>query len=182
MSDHDGDEVTFNIQPSASPFPGFKDASAYFIIIKQSNTAAVVKLAKSIQDVFEPGDQLTLSITAEDGRLTTRSEVFLTIEEKQHLDPIPDSFNPLLPHLNNRERIPEDTESTTTKDELQIEVTEMTPKESAQAMTTMWSVIVGKVHFMTIMCTRWRFDIYTQKQNFTYQKNHEKIPWNFVYI
>ena len=176
MSDHDGDEVTFNIQPSASPFPGFKDASAYFIIIKQSNTAAVVKLAKSIQDVFEPGDQLTLSITAEDGRLTTRSEVFLTIEEKQHLDPIPDSFNPLLPHLNNRERIPEDTESTTTKDELQIEVTEMTPKESAQAMTTMWSVIVGKVHFMTIMCTRWRFDIYTQKQNFTYQKNHEKIP------
>ena len=145
VSDHDGDEVTFNIEKSASPFPGFKDASAYFIIIKQSNTAAVVKLAKSIEDVFAPGDQLTLSITAKDGRLTTRSEVFLTIDEKQHLDPIPDSFNPLLPHLNNRERIPEDTNPgvTTTKDELQIEVTEMTPKESAQAMTTMWSVIVA---------------------------------------
>ena len=70
VSDHDGDEVTFNIEKSASPFPGFKDASAYFIIIKQSNTAAVVKLAKSIEDVFAPGDQLTLSITAKDGRLT----------------------------------------------------------------------------------------------------------------
>ena len=31
------------------------------------------------------------------------------------------------------------------------------------------------IHFMTVLYTRWRFDIYTQEQNFTYQKNHEKI-------
>ena len=28
---------------------------------------------------------------------------------------------------------------------------------------------------MTVLYTRWRFGIYTQEQNFAYQKNHEKI-------
>ena len=145
VTDHSGGDVTFQIQPSASPFPGYKDGSPYFIIIKQSNKAAVIKLATPINGILKPGDPLTLSVTAANAKLTTRVEIFLTIEEKQHQDDllpdIPDSFNPLLPHLNNRESIPE--EPTTTKDDLQIEVTEMTPKESAQAKSSMWAIIVA---------------------------------------
>ena len=71
-----------------------------------SNSSAIVKLATSIENVFNPGDQLGLSIITKGAQIPHRSEVYIVIHEKQYQEPIPDSFNPLLPHLNNRETIP----------------------------------------------------------------------------
>ena len=140
MSDTN-EKVTFTIEPP-SAFGGFRDASPYFVVIPISNSSAIVRLAKSIENEFKPGDQLGLSIITNNGQIPHRSEVYIVIVEKQHQGLDHDSFNPLLPHLNNRETIPVEDGETSTKEQEQVEVTEMTPKESAQQKTTMYAVIV----------------------------------------
>lgn len=157
VTDHDGDEVMFNIEQSGAALQGlsFHDGSPYFLIQKRNNEG-IVRLAKPLTESFEPGDQLTLSITGMDNvsKITSRSEVFIIVDEKSHDDPsgfnqFDGFFSP--PVLNQRPLIPtaqaesSTTSKTTTKDF-------MTPEEisTAQYASTKIYVIILVPTFIVV--------------------------------
>lgn len=87
VTDHDGDEVMFAIEQSSASLQGlsFHDGSPYFVIQKRNNEG-LVRLSKPLSESFQAGDKLTLSITGMDNvsKITSRSEVYIIVDEKSH--------------------------------------------------------------------------------------------------
>lgn len=94
VNDQEGDTVEFAIESSSAGFQSFRDASGYFTIAKRGNEG-IVRLARSLMDDFKPGDKLTLSITGRNGLspITSRTEVFVVLEEAIHDHPLFDNHN-----------------------------------------------------------------------------------------
>ena len=100
VNDHDGDNVTVEVQPSSwglhgpAAFGGnFKDGAEYFDVRQSPNAARrnewVVVLKKSLIGSFKENDQLTLSMIAHDGSITTRNELFAIVQGHFHGDAPP---------------------------------------------------------------------------------------------
>ena len=101
------DNVTITLDKSMAGIQGFgfnhlKDGASHFDInwhntnpSEKQDLSGTITLKKSLQDKFQVGDQLGLSITAHDGAITTRSEIVVFIEAPFHSDAPTVNLNPL---------------------------------------------------------------------------------------
>ncbi len=94
MSDNEegAQNVTVELDDSQAALQGFqfKSGKDYFRIVRrQSAGSGEITLSRSLADAFQPGDHLALSVVAHDGTITTRTEVFVTVEEPFHGDAPP---------------------------------------------------------------------------------------------
>ena len=102
------DNVTITLDKSMAGIQGFgfnhlKDGASHFDIRWQNanpsekqELSGTITLKKSLQDKFQVGDQLGLSITAHDGVITTRTEIVVFIESPFLSDASTVYLNPLL--------------------------------------------------------------------------------------
>lgn len=112
VKDHDDDEIEFGLEPGR-PIPGLsqKDGSEYFVVVK-SGGAGIVKLNKSLSDL-KVGDTLSVSVVGNDGSITSRIDIHVTIK-----DPIHGGEPPVIPSSTST-NAPPTSETTTTTVEAQ---------------------------------------------------------------
>merc|ERR1739844_509075 len=109
VSDVDGDQVDFEIQPSRSVHGlNLKDGSPYFTIQRAANGDGIVKIKKCLIDDFKVKDQLSLKIHGKDSGpngITSSAEAYIIIHEAHHspvtCSPGPKIASPII--LNSRE-------------------------------------------------------------------------------